>query len=236
MHPGAFGTAFHALVEATSPDRLSLPAYQPCLGAVQIFVARQAKKVQPPGSVTLCGAEQRFIPAGWGRLENTAEDEFAKALDLCGVVAAHEEDEAGKEAASCWENWNIRTNRSPPETAGDVLKEFGPQRSHLNPVACQGCSCVVAETHQVSSCRLPSCRGSGRSRQVPPAVIRHRGVAANSFPDAPPFLDARVPSRTSVEATELKDMALSSIPLYPAMVSLSETADLNVIFRRLECN
>lgn len=46
MHPGAFGTAFHALVEASSPDRLSLPAYQSCLGAVQVFVARQAKKVR----------------------------------------------------------------------------------------------------------------------------------------------------------------------------------------------
>lgn len=45
MHPDAFGTAFHALVEATSPQHLSLPAYQPCLGAVQTFIARQAKKV-----------------------------------------------------------------------------------------------------------------------------------------------------------------------------------------------
>ncbi len=52
-HPGACGTAFHALVEATSPDRLSLPAYQPCLAAVQAFIARQAKKARAAAATPL---------------------------------------------------------------------------------------------------------------------------------------------------------------------------------------
>ena len=66
MHPGAFGTAFHALVEATSPDRLSLPAYPPCLGAVQIFVARQAKKVQPPRQCDALWSRTALHPCGLG--------------------------------------------------------------------------------------------------------------------------------------------------------------------------
>ena len=46
--PEACGTAFLALREATNRSRLSLPAYQPCLTAVQVFINRQAKKVRVP--------------------------------------------------------------------------------------------------------------------------------------------------------------------------------------------
>mmetsp|Transcript_17390 Transcript_17390/g.52068 ORF Transcript_17390/g.52068 Transcript_17390/m.52068 type:complete len:1953 (-) Transcript_17390:228-6086(-) len=133
VHPGAFGTAFHALVEATSPQRLSLPAYQPCLGAVQTFIARQAKK-DPYPSGSLKALDQLEVMFQWLATHAANTPSSSTAADAENMVPPSDQAayQAGRAAAS---------DTGPPPQEGDT-------KSHDEEVAAAGAAAVAAAAQE----------------------------------------------------------------------------------------